>query len=649
MNRLKPRKPMNNNLRPTAITQIALALSALLSTLNPQLSTAFAQGTAFTYQGQLNDGANPATGAYDLVFTVYGAASGGSAVGGPLTNSATVVSNGLFAITLDFGNSPFSAGAQRWLEIAARTNGVAAFTTLSPRQKFLATPYAITAGNFTGTVGNGQLANNSITVGAGTGLSGGGAVPLGGSTTLSNAGVLSVTGNSDITATTVSGAVSLGDTATDTDTPGTIVKRDVNGDFSTADITLDYNLYLPATTASAGIIYSGGTPFIHRYGSLNMFAGLGAGNLTMSGQFNTGVGSSALANNTSGNGNSAYGDNALVSNASGSHNTAVGLDALASNVQPSDNTAIGAYALQNNTSGTWNTAVGFESLSFNTNGSSNAALGYDALADNRSGNNNTAAGMQALMHNTTGANNTATGTAALVDNVDSWDNTADGESALSGVTTGGGENTAVGAFAAYTITTGSGNIAIGVDAGDQISTGNNNIDIGNTGFGNESDTIRIGTSQTKAVMLGIYGMTIATGGTPVYVNPSGLLGTSTSSERFKQNIRKMGDTSDELLALHPVTFQYKPEIDPNGTPQYGLVAEQVAKVDPNLVVYDGKGQIYSVRYEAVNAMLLNEFLKEHKRVEEQNTDLQNLKRQNDALKNRLDNLEQMVKSLGDKN
>ena len=607
----------------------------VISTLSPQLSTAFAQGTAFNYQGQLNDGANPANGSYDLTFTIYGGLTGGSPVAGPATNSTIGVSNGLFSVTLDFGNSPFSAGAQRWLEIAARTNGAAGFTTLTPRQKFLATPYAITAGNFTGTVGNGQLANNSITVSAGTGLGGGGAVALGGSTTLNNTGVLSVTGNSDITATTVSGAVTLGDTATDADTPGTIIKRDGSGNFAAATITLDNNLNLPSTTATAGIIYSGGTPFIHRYGGLNIFAGLGAGNLTMSGQFNTGVGSSALANNTSGNGNSAYGDNALVSNTSGSHNTAVGLDALASNMQPSDSTAIGAYALQNNTSGTWNTAVGFESLSFNTNGSSNAALGYDALADNRSGNNNTAAGMQALMHNTTGANNTATGTAALVDNVDSWDNTADGESALSGVTTGGGENTAVGAFAAYTVTSGSGNIAIGVNAGTAISTGNNNIDIGNTGFGNESDTIRIGTSQTKAVMLGIYGTTIATGGTPVYVNPSGLLGTATSSERFKQNIRKMGNASDEVLALHPVTFQYKPQIDPNGTPQYGLVAEQVAKVDPNLVVYDGKGQIYSVRYEAVNAMLLNEFLKEHRKVQEQNTKIQDLEA-------RLDKVEQLL-------
>ena len=627
---------MSTKLRPAHLEQAALALLTLLSTLIYQPSTTFAQGTAFNYQGRLNDGTNPANGSYDLTFTIYGGLTGGSPVAGPATNSAIGVSNGLFSITLDFGNSPFSAGAQRWLEIAARTNSATSFTTLAPRQKFLATPYAITAGNFTGTVGNGQLANSSITVNAGTGLGGGGTVPLGGSTTLNNAGVVSVTGNSDITASTVSGAVTLGDTATDTDTPGTIVKRDTNGDFSTADITLDDNLYLPATTASAGIIYSGGTTLIHRYGNNNFFAGQGAGNFTMSGGHNTGIGYDALLNNTSGDGNTACGLNALLSNVQGSHNTAGGLDALASNAgNAGDNTAFGAYSLQNNISGNNNTAVGADALSFNTNGASNAALGFTALENTTSGNNNTAVGADALQQNSTGANNTAVGTAALVNSL-SWDNTGVGESALSDDTSGG-ENTALGAFAGYTITTGSGNIAIGVDAGDQISSGNNNIDIGNSGFGNESDTIRIGTSQTKAVMLGIYGMTIATGGTPVYDNPSGLLGTSTSSERFKQNIRKMGEASEELLALHPVTFQYKPEIDPNGTPQYGLVAEQVAKVDPNLVVYDGKGQIYSVRYEAVNAMLLNEFLKEHRKVQEQNTQIQDLEA-------RLDKVEQLLDS-----
>src|SRR4051794_9981970 len=194
------------------------------------------QGTAFTYQGRLSDGTNPANGSYDLTFTIYGGLTGGNAVAGPVTNSGIVVSDGQFIVTLDFGNSPFSAGAQRWLEVGTRTNGAVSFTTLVPRQKFTATPYAITAGNVTGAITNSQLVNSSLTVTAGAGLAGGGAVALGGATTLSNAGVISVTGNSDITATTLGGAVTLGDTATSSDVPNALVKRDGGGSFSAASI-----------------------------------------------------------------------------------------------------------------------------------------------------------------------------------------------------------------------------------------------------------------------------------------------------------------------------------------------------------------------------------------------------------------------------
>jgi trimeric autotransporter adhesin len=603
----------------------------------------FAQGTAFNYQGQLNDGTNPANGSYDLTFAIYGGLTGGSPVAGPATNSAIGITNGLFSVTLDFGSSPFSAGAQRWVEIAARTNGATSFTTLAPRQKYLATPYAITAGNLTGTVSNGQLANSSITVNAGTGLAGGGAAALGGSTTLNNAGVLSVTGNSDITATTVAGAVTLGDTATDADTPGTIVKRDGSGNFSAATISLDNNLNLPQTTATAGIIYSGSATFVHRYGNNNFFAGQGAGNLTMVGGHNTGLGYNALMNNVDGDGNTASGLNALLSNTEGDHNTAGGIDALASNTGfAGENTAFGAYALQNNISGNWNTAVGSQSLSFNTNGANNTAEGFEALQDNTSGNDNVAIGVTALQNNTTGVANTATGTSALYQNTIGEYNTADGVDALQNETIGG-LNSAFGADAGYTITTGSGNIAIGVNAGDQIVTGNNNIDIGNSGFGDESGVIRIGTqgTHTKAVFLGIYGTTVG-GSAPVVVNANGLLGTVSSSARFKQDIHSMDNKSDELLALKPVTFRYKPEYDPDGYPQFGLIAEDVEKVDPDLVLRDGNHEVYSVRYEAVNAMLLNEFLKEHKKVEEQKQKVEEQNQQIQNLQARLEKVEQLL-------
>lgn len=552
---------------------IALA-SLALPMVNQELSIAHAQGTAFTYQGLLNDGTNPAHGNYDLTFTIFDGLTSGSAVAGPATNSAVGVTNGLLNVTLDFGDNPFSAGAQRWLEIAARANGTSAFTTLAPRQKILATPYAITAGNLAGTTGN------SLTVNAGRGLGGGGTMTLGGSTTLNNAGVLSVAGNSDITATTANGAVTLGDTASNTDAPGTLVKRDANGNFSAASISLDNSLNLPVATAGAGVVYSGGAPLIYRDNNNNIFAGQGAGNFTLSGGLNTGIGFAALSSDTSGNGDTAIGDDALLSN---------------------------------------------------TNGSDNTATGFQALQSNESGNANTATGTDALQHNTSGGGNTATGTGALYENTTGIYNTADGLDALQDDTSGG-ENTASGTDALVNLTTGNGNIALGVNAGSDIVTGGNNIDIGNTGFGDESGVIRIGTlgTHTKAVFNGIFGTTVG-GGAPVQVNANGLLGTVTSSRRFKQNIQAMADASDVLFDLQPVTFQYKPDLDPEGVPQFGLIAEEVEKVDPALVLHDDQHQIYTVRYEAVNAMLLNEFLKEHRQVEEQKTELQEFKQRLAAL------------------
>ena len=279
------------------------ALAALM--LFAGANWAGAQGTAFTYQGQLMDTGAPANGLYDLQFVLYSASAGGSQAGPVLTNAATAVSNGLFTVTLDFGAGIFT-GANYWLDIAARTNGSGTFTELSPRQQLTPTPYAIfattssnvsgtvSAAQLSGTVNDTQLTHSAITLDVGPGLSGGGRVALGNSTTLTNTGVLTVTGNADITAATVGGAVTLGDTATSADTASTLVKRDGSGNFSTASITLDGNLTLPATTATAGVIYSGPATLVSSYGSQNFFAGLGAGNLTLSGSENTGVGFQSL-------------------------------------------------------------------------------------------------------------------------------------------------------------------------------------------------------------------------------------------------------------------------------------------------------------------------------------------------------------------
>src|SRR5438552_5808626 len=255
-------------------------------------------------------------------------------------------------------------------------------------------------------------------------------------------------------------------------------------------------------------------------------------------------------------------------------------------------------------------------MACNTTGSKNTAIGDVALYRNTTGYGNAASGANALQENTIGSNNTANGAFALFNNTTSSDNTATGFQALFSNTTGR-NNTANGYNALYNNTTGGSNITLGFQAGLNLTTGNSNIDIGNVGVAGESKRIRIGTAgtQTKTFIAGISGATVA-GGVGVIVGSNGQLGTVVSSERFKDNIEPMDKASEAILALKPVTFRYKNELDPEGIPQFGLVAEEVEKVNPALVARDEEGKPYTVRYEAVDAMLLNEFLKEHKKVED---------------------------------
>jgi endosialidase-like protein len=339
--------------------------------------------------------------------------------------------------------------------------------------------------------------------------------------------------------------------------------------------------------------------------------------------FNTAEGTDALFNLTTGIENTANGFAALLSNTTGSFNTANGVNALFHNTTGGSNTANGANALLSNTTGNTNTAVGLNALLFN-NGSQNVAVGGQALQSNTTGFQNTANGFQALFFNTTGFHNTADGFQALFSNTTGNHNTADGDFALHGNTTGN-FNTANGAHTLVLNTTGSSNIALGFNAGDNLTIGNNNIDIGNVGGVGESSTIRIGTegTQTNTFIAGIHGVAVT--GAAVVVSSSGQLGVAPSSVRFKNQIKPMDKASEAILALKPVTYRYKRELDPEGIPQFGLVAEQVEKVNPDLVARDAKGEVYTVRYEAVNAMLLNEFLKEHLKVEEQQATIGQLK------------------------
>ena len=279
--------------------------------------------------------------------------------------------------------------------------------------------------------------------------------------------------------------------------------------------------------------------------------------------------------------NTAVGYVALESNTTGVDNVAIGTAALFSNTTGNDNIAIGFSVIQYNTIGSFNIAIGTNVMNLHDRGNANVAIGHFAMDNDVAGKNNVALGQEALHNNQIGVNNTALGSSALHDN-----------------------------------TTGGYNIGIGVDGGGDLTTGRHNIDIGNPGVAGESNTIRIGAAQnhTATYIAGISGATVPTG-VGVIIDPDGHLGTTTSSARYKEAIKPMKRASEAILSLKPVTFRYKHELDPEAIPQFGLVAEEVAKLDPDLVVRDEEGKPYSVRYEAVNAMLLNEFLKEHRKVE----------------------------------
>lgn len=392
-------------------------------------------------------------------------------------------------------------------------------------------------------------------------------------------------------------------------------------------------------------------------GASNAAFGRSTLNANTTGNGNSAFGGAALLSNTTGSANCAFGSNALLNNLDGIYNSAVGYQALQDNTSGSSNCAMGLQALLRNTTGSENTGIGFQALSLNTTGGSNTAVGNGALYSSTTASNNVAVGNSALFSNTTGFYNAALGYVALMANTVGRYNAAVGAGALqlnatgdsntavgyqaansgtaaSGLTALGfqalkiataSDNTGVGYQALNAVTTGTGNIALGVQAGTALTTGNNNIAIGNSGVAGDTGTTRIGTLQTRAFIAGISGVT-SSGGAAVFINPSGQLGTVTSSRRFKDNIQDMGEGSEAILALRPVSFRYKPEIDPKTIPQFGLIAEEVNEVNPDLVVRDDKGVIQTVRYEQVNAMLLNEFLKDHRRANARDVEITELKK-----------------------
>jgi Chaperone of endosialidase len=383
-------------------------------------------------------------------------------------------------------------------------------------------------------------------------------------------------------ATAVSNAVSA-------NTANAIVRRNGSGSFSAGTVTLAGALALPSTAAaSAGVITVGGNRFLHTFGTNNTFAGNLAGNTTLTGNSITAFGASALSANTSANFNSAFGYNALLSSTTGGSNSAFGGGTLVVNTTGIYNSAFGANALLSN-NGSANAAFGGLALQFNDAGGSNSAFGYNAL-----------------------------GTLAT-----------------------GGSNTAIGSSALGFVNVGTNNVAIGASAGQALATGSGNIYIGNDGMAFESNFLRIGSSQTATFVAGIFGQTSASG-VAVLVNNLGKLGTILSSRRYKQEIADLDRESDVLMKLRPVAFYYRPEHDDTHTRQYGLVAEEVAAVAPQLVVFDQEGQPQTVRYHFVNAMILNEVQKQRRTGEEQRQVMERQEQELNELRARLSRMERLL-------
>jgi hypothetical protein len=290
--------------------------------------------------------------------------------------------------------------------------------------------------------------------------------------------------------------------------------------------------------------------------------------------------------------------------------------------------------MQNNISGSANTATGYQAMLNNTSGSENTAIGFEAMENNTTGNLNTAVGMVAMVSNTTGASNTAIGLQAMGNSSTGNSNTAVGQKAL-GRNQTGSNNTAVGIDAGIGVLTGSNNIAIGNAAGILVNDASNNIHIGNQGASTDSGVIRIGDVQTSFFVAGVNGVTTTNSAVPVLIDTTnGQLGIASSSRRFKEDIEDMGTASSDLMRLRPVTYRYKqPFADGSKPVQYGLIAEEVAEVYPDLVAHSTDGQIVTVKYQVLDSMLLNE--------------IQRLERENQDLHERLAKLEAALSSQSD--
>ncbi len=413
--------------------------------------------------------------------------------------------------------------------------------------------------------------------------------------------------------------------------------------------------------------------------SYNTSYGTGAFIVNVTGNYNCAFGNQSLYQNESGNLNSAFGNSSLKSNTSGNYNSAFGSDALRSNKTGRDNTAIGNHTLVYNTTGIENIAIGSNAMYLNTTGSKNVAVGSRALYSNnpssslpKSGTSNTAIGWEALKSNTTGLQNTAVGESALTSNIIGEHNTGIGEDVL--YKNNASFNTAVGESALYdniigrynhscgfyslNHSTGNYNIALGFLAGQKLTSGNGNIYIGNIGKLSESNVIRIGNTssvivskpvtdtipaQTSTYIAGISGVNLTGTASQVYVNSDGQLGVQSASMRFKEEINLLNIKDQNILKLRPVTFKYITEKEKIEEPlQYGLLAEEVAELIPELVQFDSDGKPFAVNYQFLTPLLLAQVQKHHQDLLDQNDLIQKIKKQNDLLLKEINLLKQQA-------
>ena len=391
-------------------------------------------------------------------------------------------------------------------------------------------------------------------------------------------------------------------------------------------------LYDSVATENTGIGYQS----LYTDSSGNSNTAVGAFSLfsNLSGNANTATGNKSLYTNTTGIGNTANGLQSLYSNVAGNNNASFGFQSLYSNNAGSFNTANGAQALFSNTSGSYNTASGSLSLYANASGIFNTGNGFQSLFSDSTGNFNTSAGAQALFSLKTGNNNTGNGVQALYSDSSGNANTSAGYQSSYFNKTGnnnaaignqalftnitGDQNTAIGSNALMNVT-GLNNIGLGYNSGVNLTNGNNNIAIGNAGVSGESNSIRIGNLTTsKTFVAGVFGSLTAASGIPVFVDANGQFGTVSSSARYKQDINDMGKISEDIYKLRPVTFKYRQLVSKGDhSLQYGLIAEEVEKINPLLVAHNIDGSIFTVKYQLLTPLMLNEIIKQRTIIEKQ--------------------------------